>query len=384
MAKAKRAVNGSGHIRQRPDGRWEAQVLTPDGKRRSVYGATQKECREKLTQIQASIDKGIYTAPQKLTFAEWLDIWQSEYLTRVKESTRISYEQHIRNHIAPALGKRKLSTLNALQYQGFINDLTRVKGLNPKTVKNIHGVAHEALDKARKLKYISFNPADDAELPRIEKPAIQALDPQNEVKALLSVLDDGLFSTIIKVDLFTGMRESEILGLTWDCVDFDKGVITINKQLSRPRIKGASYALTTPKNGKTRTIQPAPYVMSLLKQQRQRQLEQRLFAGSVWDDHGFPGLCFTYPDGKFVCYQMVLRHLRKSLKDAGLQEHRFHDLRHSYTGLAHVAGHDWKEVSESLGHFSVGFTLDTYAHLVPSARKESAQRMESLISTLNG
>ena len=81
---------------------------------------------------------------------------------------------------------------------------------------------------------------------------------------------------------------------------------------------------------------------------------------------------------------MVLRHLRSSLKEAGIAEHRFHDLRHSYTALARAAGHDWKEVSESLGHYSVGFTLDVYAHLVPSARKESAQRMESLISTLNG
>lgn len=378
----KKAANGSGlQPRRRADGTYEGRI-TIDGKTKSFYGKTAAEVRKKMTAAQSQVDAGVYREPSKMTVEQWLDVWQDEYLGRVKLSTRITYHQNIVNYIVPALGHVKLSALNPAQYQRFINDLSRKNGLSPKYIKNIHGVAHAAFRKARKLRFITENPADDAELPDIGKPKIEALDIP-EAKALLNVLDDGLYATIVKIDLFTGMREGEILGLQWSCVDFDKGTITIDKQLCRPRVKGASYRLDTPKNSKTRVITPAPFVMELLKQQRQRQIEQRLRAGSVWDDHGFPGLCFTYENGKFLCYQVVLRFLRKALKEAGLSERRFHDLRHSFTTLSREAGDDWKTISENLGHYSVAFTLDTYAHLLPSVRRESSQRMEAFITALS-
>ncbi len=396
MAKANkgRAPQGAGTIRKKTVTRkgkvytfWEARITTGrnpgNGKQiqKSISGKTQKEVLQKMKQALAELDQGTYTEPSKLTISEWLNTWHSEYLTSVKENTRTSYRQHIDNHIVPALGAVKLSALSPDACQRFYNSLSRDKGLSPKTVKNIHGVLHEALKRAVRLGYIRSNPADSVDLPRIEKAKIEPLDAP-EIKSLLNALDDGLYSTIIKVDLFTGLREGEILGLQWACVDFDKGTITIDKQLCRPRKKGEAYRLASVKNDKPRTIQPASFVMHLLKQQRKRQMEQRLLAGKLWNDNGIPDLVFTYDTGKYLCYSVILDHLRKALKAAGLPERRFHDLRHTYAVSSLQAGDDVKTVQENLGHHTAAFTLDQYGHVTDTMRQASAQRMDTYIAAL--
>jgi len=124
-----RAAAGAGSIRQRPDGRWEARFTVGrdpgTGKQiqRSVYGATQKEVRQKLSQAVAAIDSGTYTIPSRMTVGQWLDIWQRDYLGGVKPFTLLNYSQHIKNHIKPAMGAIKLDALNAHTIQNFYNNL---------------------------------------------------------------------------------------------------------------------------------------------------------------------------------------------------------------------------------------------------------------------
>jgi len=299
----------------------------------------------------------------------------------MKDSTRTSYRQHMNNHIIPALGAVKLSELTVPACQKFINDLTRVKGLSPKTVKNVHGVLHHALKQAVRLDYMRMNPTEACTLPRREKAKIEPLDAP-EIKQLLDVLDDDVYSDVLRVDLFTGMREGEILGLQWSCVDFRRGTIRIEKQLSRPRVKGEEYRFTSLKNDKPRTVQPAPFVMEILKRQRRRQAEDRIRAGALWDDCGFPDLVFTSETGKYLNYTIVLRHLKKSLEAAGLPEKRFHDLRHTYAVTSLQAGDDVKTVQENLGHHTAAFTLDQYGHVTDTMRQASAQRMEAFYNGL--
>ena len=119
-----RSAQGTGTIRQRKDGRWEARYTVGrdpgTGKQiqRSVYGSTQKEVAQKLKEITVDIDKGIYTEPSRLTVEGWLDIWLSEYVEpSCKPLTYSTYESRIREHIKPALGKVKLSSLNTAQIQ---------------------------------------------------------------------------------------------------------------------------------------------------------------------------------------------------------------------------------------------------------------------------
>ena len=93
------------------------------------------------------------------------------------------------------------------------------------------------------------------------------------------------------------MRVGEIIELTWDCVDFEHGVIHIEKQLVQTRVKGQDYVFGTLKNGKTRVIAPVPFVMEVLKKHKADQEEQKREMGDLWDEGKFPGLVFVQSSG---------------------------------------------------------------------------------------
>ena len=136
------------------------------------------------------------------------------------------------------------------------------------------------------------------------------------------------YESIYVVTLFTGLREGEVLGLTWDCVDFKGGTITIKQQLQKIRGTGGEYVLVPTKNSKTRIISPANYVMQVLTNQRKAQNEQRLMAGPAWSNP--LNLVFTNAFGKNLCAQTVYLHFKKLAAAAGVPAARFHDLRHPY------------------------------------------------------
>jgi integrase len=183
---ARKAASGSGTIRKKTVTRngkeytfWEARYTAGydpgTGKQiqRSISGKTQKEVALKLKAATAALDTGTYTAPSKMTVGEWMDIWAKDYLGGVKPYTVASYKGTIKNHIKPALGASRLESLNAHTIQSFYNSLGSERdgkpALSPKTVKNIHGVLHKALQQAVMIGYIRFNPSDACTLPRILK-----------------------------------------------------------------------------------------------------------------------------------------------------------------------------------------------------------------------
>ncbi len=384
---AKRRAAGEGSLRLRPDGLWEARATigndpgTGKPMRRSVYGKTQKEVREKLTEITSQLDRGTYSAPCKMRLGKWLDIWTEEYLGDVKASTAHVYREDVRLYIKPALGAKTLESLDAHTIQQFYNDLA--KRLSPKTVKDIHGVLHAALDAAVSVKYIRDNPATGRKLPKREKPEIKPLDEKQQTD-FLKAIEGHTHEIIYKIALCTGLRESELLGLTWDCVDFSKGTLTVKQQLRKDQRKGGAYYVSSPKNGKTRKVMPAPFVMELFKDQKQKMLEARFKAGNLWTDKiTLDGreydFVFRNEIGGLLSYRTVYDCFKRIVAGIGIPDARFHDLRHSYAVNALRAGDDIKTVSESLGHASAAFTADTYLHFVDSMRQASAERMEGFI-----
>ena len=384
---AKRGAQGDGTIRKRPDGRWEARYSlgrdpgSGKQRQRSIYGSTQNEARIRLKEITRAIESGTYIeTPDRYTVGKWVDTWCDTYLSDIKRSTQISYRQHCANHIKPALGATKLSALRPDTVQAFINSLTKEKGLSPKTCKNVFGVLHAALKRACILKYIAYNPADNVILPRIERKDIRPFDNPDLIKLLDNLDTTDIYQCCIKFDLLTGLRLGEILGLKWTDIDFNRGIIIVSKQLSRPRVKGDQYALTSLKNDKTRTIKPAPMAMALLKDHKKAQAAMRLRVGSNWNDEGFPDLVFTLPTGKHLCYNVVERHYQKVLNDLGIDKRTFHALRHSYAVNSLRAGDPVKVVQQNLGHFSAAFTLDTYGHVTDTMMDVSAQNMERFIA----
>lgn len=372
---AKKSAKGGGTIRQRPDGRWEARYTVGrdpgTGKQiqRSVYGSTQKEVRQKLAQAVAAIDSGTYTAPSRLTVGQWLDIWQRDYLGGLKPCTVQTYETAIRSHIRPALGAIRLTALHPHTVQGFINGLE----LAPSSVRLVYQVLHTAMEKAVRLDYIPKNPASNCELPRQDRKEIHPLDDQ-QLSALLAAAKNQPLEQLVTVALFTGMRQSELLGLTWDSVDFTAGMISVDKQLSRRGHRERSGLFASPKSGKSRTITAAPLVMRTLQAQHSRQAEMRIKAGPVWNNPH--GLVFTDAAGGFLDQRTVDYQFKRIVDAAGLEGVRFHDTRHTYAVNAIRAGDDVKTVQHNLGHASAAFTLDRYVHFTEQMRQDSAARME--------
>ena len=251
-------AKNNGTVRQRPDGRWEARA-TIAGKRRSFYADRQSDALKAMRAAQKAADDGNYLEPTRITVSAWLDTWLHEYAANTcKPLTLSTYQSRIETHIRPALGKIKLTDLTAAHVQTFYNDLTRNKGLAPKTVNSVHGILHKALTQAVKLRYIGYNPADACDTPRLTQREITPLS-ESEITAFLAELhrSEEPLSRLFRVALFTGMREGEICGLPWDAVDFASGTITVRQQLQKEKKKGGSFYIATTKNEKTRTITAA-------------------------------------------------------------------------------------------------------------------------------
>ena len=392
--KASRGVQGAGTIRQRPGGRWEARYTagrdpgTGKQQQKSVYGATQQEVRQKLNAVIKDIDDGVFIEPQKMSVGAWLDIWLKEYLGNVKDTTRRSYVHNVTKHIKPALGAVPLRKLNAHTIQGFYNGLSKggrilqkgqtkeaPAGLSAKTIRNIHVILHKALKQAVLLSYIKANPSDACSLPRVVKKEMKILQG-DDISAFIKAVESHRYKVLFLVTLFTGMRRGEALGLTWEGIDFTDGAILVSRQLQR--VDGA-LSLVSLKNDKQRRISPPLTVFQLLSEHKRSQAEKQLQAGQLW---AHTGLVFTNELGEPLDADAVYKAYKKLLHDNGFPDLRIHDLRHTAAALMLQNGDDIKTVQEALGHSSAGFTLDVYGHVTDRMKKDSANRMETFIKSL--
>ena len=382
--KATKNAKGGGTIRKRSDGRWEARyTLGIDPKtgkqmQKSVYGKTQKEVRQKLTAITAEIDDGTYMDIPRLKTADWLNTWVTEYIGNVKSSTRKSYQDHVRLNIIPYIGNVPLSKVTAAMIQQMYNELQAEKELSPKTIKNVHGVLHRALDQAQKMGYIRSDPLAAVTLPRIERKQIKPLEDE-ELSAFLKEIRGNPYELVYFVTVFTGLRQGEVLGLTWDCVNFEKQTLLINKQHGKK--KGTrEYCFSSLKNDRPRVIEAADGVMDALKKQQLRQQRWAARLKDGWDNPD--NLVFTTETGRYLCNQTVYLAFKKIVRHLHLDATRFHDLRHTYTVNSLKSGDDIKTVQENLGHQTAAFTLDVYAHATNSMKRESANRMDQYIHSV--
>lgn len=386
--KSTRAAQGGGTIRQRPDGRWEARFTVGrdpgTGKQiqRSVYGSTQKEVRQKLAQAVAALDNGDYFEPAKMTLARWVEIWLEEYTGDKKYLTVKHYKAQCRAHIVPSLGAVKLSELTTPQIQAFYNHLQR-EGLASKSVRNIHGILTKCLSTAVQVGYLRNNPASAVTLPKVVKKDIQPLTDE-QVRDFLRVSAADEYEILLKVILFTGLRESEAIGLTWDCIDFKAGTVTICKQLQKRPLSDGGFTFAPLKNGKTRIIKPAASVIALLSRRWKEQTEQRLRAGEAWQgwqsaEERKAALVFTTLTGTNLSPQTVYNHYKKLSAQIGAPDSRVYDLRHTFAVLSLQNGDSVKTVQGNLGHATAAFTLDVYGHVSEKMKEDSAARMEGYI-----
>ena len=395
-----RGAAGAGSIRKKTvstKGReytyWEARVTvgfdpgTGKQVQKSFTGKTQKEVREKMQAAAVAVNTGDYFEPSKMTLARWIEIWLQEYSGDKEYSTVKHYKAQCKTHIIPSLGAVRLSELTPPQIQAFYNKKQR-DGLAPKSVRNIHGILTKCLSTAVRVGYLRVNPAASATLPKVVRKEIHPLTDQ-QVQDFLQAASDDEYEILLKVILFTGLRESEAIGLTWDCIDFKLGTLKICKQLQKRPLKDGGFTFTPLKNNKTRILKPAPFVMKLLERRRCEQAEQRLMTGDLWEgwnsaEERKTALVFTSAIGRNLHPQTVYNHYKKLAAKIGVPESRVHDLRHTFAVLSLQNGDDVKTVQSNLGHATAAFTLDVYGHVSEKMKNDSAARMEAYIEGISG
>ena len=379
---AKKRANGEGSIRKRKDGRWEGRYTAghnlETGKPiyRNVLGRTQSEVKEKLkTAIQEtqSLD---FSKTGQYTVGQWMDVWYENYAKiKVRPSSHQTYKGYIENHIKPNIGDIPLEKLTTLDLQRLYKTLLangrvdrleskgQPKGLSPKTVRNIHQILSSALKLAQEQRIILTNPAEGCALPKVEHREMKTLPVEQLQSFLREAKDSGVFE-LYYLELATGLRRGELLGLKWEDIDLEHGDLRVRRQIARINGKVVEAPLKT-KNA-YRTLPLAEDTISILNEQKKK------VGSSPW--------VFPSATGGPISPDSVLHMLHRVLKRAGLPQVRFHDLRHTFATLALQNGVDIKTVSGMLGHFSAGFTLDTYAHVTTSAQKAAANTMGKLLS----
>lgn len=311
----------------------------------------------------------------KYTLGQWMEVWfENVAQVKVRPSSHATYRGYLDNHIRPNIGDIPLHKLTTLDLQGFyrkmldggrvdrIESQKQPKGLSPKTVRNLHQVIFSALKLAVQQKLIPSNPAEGCSLPRLEHREMQTLTAYQLDAFFREAKASGVFE-LYYLELATGLRRGELLGLHWEDIDLEQKLISIRRQVVR--INGVVTEAPLKTKNSYRTLAIGEDVAEILWQQKEK----------VGGTYVFPS-----PTGGPISPDSVLHMLHRVLNRAGLPKVRFHDLRHTFATLALQNGVDIKTVSGILGHYSAGFTLDTYAHVTTAAQKNAAAQMGQLLS----
>ena len=350
-------------------------------RRRKWHGGhdRKRDAQKTLNEILSRIQSGEYVEPNRKTLSEFLLGWLDTRRESVAPTTHANYTHQINSYVIPHLGHRKLQDVTALELSDFYALLLTSGrrqssgGLSAKSVLNVHRVVSKAMADALRWNLITRNPATHAEVPKAQRREMNIWSA-DQVKAFLTVEKDTREFPIWVVASTTGMRRGEILGLSWSAVDLDVGRLSVVQTLvnldNKPTIR---------KEAKTasghRSVELDRDTVEVLRQHRRRQAQERLRAGSAWQDHG---LVFCRENGTSDKPQRVTRVFKAKSAAAGLPQIRFHDLRHTWATLALSTGGHPKIVSQRLGHSSISITLDLYSHVTPGMDKEIAEQVAAL------
>ena len=378
MAKKRKA--GDGLIRQRADGRWEGRyVVGYDDhgypKTKAVFGKSKRECAEKLAALKTQLG-GIPSDKLRpeMRFADWLDYWYETHCKpNIRTSTQSGYEDRIRLHIKPELGEIPLNRLTQNDLQQFYARLknsgrkTRTEyygeGLSDRMVRMCHAVCRSALERAVRDDLLRTNPAIGCKLPPKKAKEMQVLNREELQKFLIQAQADGYYELFL-LDLCTGLRRGELIALQLGDLNFETGVLTVNKQAYT--VNGELQIIPPKTKASVRKLVLPPAVLAVLREYRKKVDSRWMFPSPVKADRPItPGV--------------ARRRLQTILERADCKRVRFHDLRHTFATLALENGMDVKTLSAMLGHVSAVTTLDIYTHITGDMQRAAAASIDRSI-----
>lgn len=385
----KKRGNGEGTIVKVKDGLWRGAVVIGRDekgnlKRKWFNGKTKKEVIDKMQPVLALINTGEYVEPSKTSLGEWLDVWLSEYKKNVlKPTTYDSYETNIRHHLKPGLGHIPLKDLKTFDIQRFINEKYESGNASTALLRKLKNILHGSLKQAIVNQLITRNVSEGVILPTHKQKEIRVFSREEE-KAFINALKGDRLEVAFKLDLVSGLRIGELLGLTWDCVDLTNGIITVKQSLIRvkDRSKDAEkknlYIIenTTKTRNSKRKVPIPKAAVSILKEHKLKQEWEKRIAEGVYEDNN---LLFCTASGNRIIPRNAERSFARIAKKAGITGASIHSVRHTYATRLFEKGVAAKTVSELLGHKNVSHTLDVYTHVLPDVKSDAVENLNYML-----
>ncbi len=378
-----RRGRGEGSISQRRDGRWEVRIqlgYAEDGKRkyRSAAVATQAAAIAKLSQLRAETDAGLPPQDRRLTVAKYVEGWLETVQPRLRRATFARYSGLIRYQIVPAVGRVRLAELQPSDVARMMSAIVE-SGLSPRTASHARSVLRAALSDAERQGILGRNVAKLASPPHLSAPHPAVLSPE-QTAAVVDAMPKGQLRRMVTLSIRTGLRQGELLGLTWDAVDLDGP----NPELHVRRAlqwQGGVFYLVEPKSDSSRRAVPLDAEgVAALREERKSQMEAQLAAGPRWRPlPGLQSLVFTTTTGGPLQGTSATKRFERALVAAGLPRITWHGLRAAHGALLLQSGVDISVVSKRLGHSGLSVTARHYAGVGPSLQRDAADRLERLL-----
>jgi integrase len=347
---------------------------------------TKQVAKDELTRFLGAHQTGAFVAPTRLTLNEFVGPWLDGLTNQGrKPSTLHGYRRTLNNYVLPKLGAMSLQDLRVTDLDALYADLLRTGrrgggGLSMSSVHRVHGVLNKLLNDAERKGLVTKNVARLTNHPsqtaaRASAPEMKVWTPA-ELARFLEAIDGNRNEALFRLAALTGMRRGELVGLRWSDVDFARRRLTVNQAVT---VVDHVEVASVPKTRRSRRVLDLDAVtVATLQQHRSQQRERYLRIGvtATASDR-----VFTTDIGEPLQPNSVGQAFRRLTIDSGVPVIRLHDLRHTHASHLLMAGVNVKVVSERLGHASVGFTLDTYAHVMPGQQAAAAAVAAALLES---
>lgn len=372
-------------IIERRDGdgkrRWQVRISVRDpktGKRANqTIGTypTKREAAKAERDAMTERDRGTLLAPDRTTIGELLDKWLAVDVPRtVKPENLVTYEIIVRRHLKPAFGDVIVSKLTVEAVERFYADL-QTAGYSSSLIKKCHMRLSSALRLAQRWGLVTVNVCDVARPPKITATQGMAWTPSEVGAFLIEAEGDGMHP-YWSMALETGARTSELLGVSWNDVDLDRGTVRFGRQVVRllhgtPIVKEGGKTSTA-----SRTVRLTPHLVEELRTHRRRWLERKLVAPEWENPHD---LVFCTASGRPINARHVRRSFDRLVEASGVTPISPHGMRRTHVTHAIGAGANLKAVAARVGHRDLTTTIRTYQQLTQGMEDELLAVVEAIV-----